>query len=269
MAELFNKVCTMTIGDSPGRVFKSPPFSLGFEQKIAGGVANATTAQLYNPNPDTIAAATPKNVGGVMRMPQIIIDAGYEDEHGVCILGQIYATEVKRQGSNVILEMKISEQTAKWTGAIINKTYVKMTATAIIYAMLGEVGIAPGSVKVGKEKTYKTPFTAGTLSWALQQICRDTDSTLYFGAGVVTIQPKTPAGTKMAVFLNSGSGLLNRPEKTSIGVKFQTLFLYKLGGGSLVKIESKTINGLYSIVAGSKKFSTFQNSECDFEAVAV
>ncbi len=259
----------MTIGDAHARVFESPPFSIEFEQKIAGGVPNGITARLFNPNPDTISAAMPKKTGGVYQMPQVIIDAGYEDEHGVCVLGQIYAAEIKRKSADASLELKISDQTSKWSGAVINKTYQKMTATAIINAILGEVGITPGSIKLGKEKRYEKPFAVGSLSWALGQICRDTESDLYFSSGVVNIQPKTPAGTKTAAFLSSGSGLVGRPEKTNIGIKFQTLFLYKLNGGSLVKIESKNINGLYSIVSGTKKFSSFQGAECEFEAVAV
>lgn len=268
MAELFNRVCTMTIGDDPGRKFEGPPFSIDFEQKLAAKVPNATTAHLYNPNDDTVAAATPKKVGNVIKNPQIIIDAGYENEHGVCVLGQIYATEIKRQGPNRILELKISDFTSKWIYAIINQTFVKMSATKIINSILGIAGIASDNVEVGKEKVYQS-FTASTLSWALTQICRDTESDFFFKAGIITIQPKAPKGMKTATRLNSSTGLLNRPEKTSRGIKFQTLFMYDLTGGSLVQIESKNINGVYSIFNGSKKFSSYSNSECEFEAAPI
>jgi hypothetical protein len=265
MSRLFNKYCSITIGDSPGRKFEYPPFDIEFEQKSAPGAPTTTTAKLYNPNDDTIAIGTPKLSGKAWTFPQIIIDAGFDEEHGTCIVGSIFAAETKRQRADRIFEMKISDATNKWRNAIINYTYKTATATIIINDMLSRVGMYSDKIQLGEEKTYKT-FTASYLSSAIETICRDTKSEIYFKNGMILIQPKASPRTRNIILLNENTGLLNRPEKTSTGIKFQTLFLYNLNIGDFAKIESKNINGVYSIFNGVKKFSTFQSSECEFEA---
>jgi hypothetical protein len=265
MSQLYKRVATINIG---GREFKCPPFDIEFEQKVVIGALTMTECRLYNPNNDTIKAAEGKKTGNYTDGPQVTIDAGYEDDHGTCVLGKSATYEVKRSKADTILSMKIYDETSRWANAVIATTYKNQSASSIIKAIASKVGIKTDAVSVGTDKTYTT-FTAMYFRDALQKLCNDTGSELFFQNGVLTVQSKTAKGTARAVLLNTGTGLIGVPEKSQNGIKFQTLFLYKLMGGSIVKIESKNYNSAFKIITGKKTFSTFGKSECEFEAVPV
>ena len=262
MSQLYKRVATVNIG---GREFKSPPFSIEFEQKVVIGALTMTELRLYNPNKDTIKSAEGKKIGNYTDGPQVTIDAGYEDDHGTCTLGKSASYEVKQNKADTILTMKIYDETSKWANSVIATTYKNQSASGLIRSMASMVGISTDSIKVGTDKTYPT-FTAMYFRDALCKLCNDTGSEFFFQNGVLTVQSKTTPGTANAILLNSGTGLIGVPEKSQIGIKFKTLFLYKLMGGSIVKIESKNYNSAFKIISGKKTFSTFGKSECEFEA---
>jgi hypothetical protein len=265
MSKLFKRVATITIGT---REFKCPPFDMEFEQKVGVGSLTSTECRLYNPNKDTIKAAEGKKIGSYIDGPQVTIDAGYEAEHGTCVTGKSASYEVKQNKADTVLSMKIFDETTKWANSIIATTYRNQTASSIIQSMTSKIGITTDSVQVGTDKTYTT-FTALYFRHALQKLCNDTGSEFFFQNGILTVQSKTKPGTANALLLTPTTGLIGVPEKSQNGIKFKTLFMHKLQGGSIVKIESKNLNSVYKIITGKKKFSTFGKSECEFEAVSV
>jgi hypothetical protein len=70
-------------------------FSTGFSKR---GCSN-TNATIYNPSDETIENVEPR--GG--KNQPIVIDAGYKDDHGVCIIGEIYKYNVITRGTERIL----------------------------------------------------------------------------------------------------------------------------------------------------------------------
>lgn len=265
MPELFNRIATVTIGS---RQFKCPPFSMEMNQKVIMGGLTMTECKLYNPNNDTIKSAEGTKRGSYYDGPQVIIDAGFDEDHGTCVLGKCAHYEVKRNKADTILSMKIFDETTRWANAIIGMTFRMQSASSIIQSMAGKIGIKTDAISVGTEKTYQT-FTAMYFRHALVKICGDTGSEFFFQNGVLTVQSKSRPGTAQVILLSSNTGLLDIPEKTQFGIKFKTLFLYKLMGGSIVKIDSKNYKSTYKILQGKKVFSTFGQSECEFEAMTI
>jgi hypothetical protein len=258
---LYNRVCSVVVGS---KKFTAPPFAIEFEQSFALGALSTGVVRLFNPAPDTIKIAEGIPIGNTKRFPQVIVDAGYEDFHGTTMVGEIYDFTVKQQGTERILEMKISDQTFKWSTALINKTFAKQRASSIIQIMLASVGIN-GAVELANDKFYES-FTAIYFSQAIQQIVRDCGSIYYFRDGVFYISPSTPT-TELATLLSAQTGLLGKPEKTQNGLKVRTLFLYNIGNGSWVQIKSADVNQTGKILNGKKKFSTFGESVCEFEVI--
>ena len=155
MSDLYKRIASVKIGN---RVFTFPPFSVEFDQTIKIGVPTTTTLKLYNPASDTIRACEATGAGLAKKYPQVTIDAGYEEEHGTCVIGSVYKYEVKKQGADRVLECSISDQTMNWQNAIINKTWKRTSGSVILKDMLASLGIT-ASVSLGTDKTYVT-FTA-------------------------------------------------------------------------------------------------------------
>lgn len=261
MNYLFDRVCSVVVGS---KKFTSPPFSIEFEQSFALGALSSGVVRLYNPAPDTIKIAEGIAIGAAKQFPQVIVDAGYANFHGTTMVGEAFDFTVKQQGADRILEMKISDQTLKWSTALINRTFAKQRASTIIQLILAQVGIS-GDVTLENDRFYES-FTAVYFSQAIQQLVRDCGSTYYFRDGTFYISPVTPSVEK-ATLLSASTGLLGKPEKTQRGLKIRTLFLYNIGNGSWVQIKSQDVNETMKVLNGKKKFSSFGESVCEFEVV--
>ena len=220
MAKLYNRIAQLNIN---GRQFNYPPFSISFDQTVAIGVPSSATVRLYNPSPDTIKAAEGIKEGSSYRYPRIIVDAGYVENYGTCILGEISDYKVKTSGPDKILEMKISDKTKDWANAIINKTWVNTKSSVIIKAMLSQVGIELASISLGSDKLY-SQLTVSFLREGLNKIVKDTQSEYNFINGIIEINPKEPS-VKKVIQLTYKNGLIEKPEKTQGGIKFKTLFM--------------------------------------------
>lgn len=80
---------------------------------------------------------------------------------------------------------------------------------------------------------------------------------MYINKGRIFIRDENK-GTETGFLLNSDTGLISSPEKVEeekdgqkiIKYKVQSLLNHKIGVDSLIKIESKTINGNYRVESG-------------------
>jgi len=262
---LFNKVAKVNIG---GRLFSYPPFTIEFEQTMSMGSLESTVAKLYNPSPDTIKTAESKKQGRTRVYTQITIEAGYEDDYGTTVLGEIMAHKVKKHGADIILEMNIGDKTGIWANSIIMKSYNNQNASVIIDDMLSTVGIT-GEISLGSDKTYKT-FIAKTFREAMKNIAKDTESIFYFKNGQLKMESSTYNRERQVLYISPSTGLIDRIEKNEKGFEFKTLFFHKLSTGDIVQIEdSRTPKATVKLTEGRKHFSTFGKSECEFKAVEI
>lgn len=262
MALLYNRVASANIGN---RLFTFPPFDIEFDQTLKINKVTSTNLKLYNPAPDTIKACEKKGRGAGTTYPIAIVEAGYEEESGTCVIGEIFDYKVNRKGVDNILELKISDKTLQWQNAIINTTYRKMAAINILNGILAQVGIVGNIQSLGVNKFYET-FTATTFKSAITKIVKDTNSEFFFKNGTITIQPKTFA-SKRVLLLTPQTGLVETPQKTQRGYKFKTLFFFQLNVGDYVKLQTNSIDAILKITNGKKKFSTFGKAGCEWEGI--
>jgi len=267
MAQLFRKYAKLQIGN---RQFTYPPVDIEFDQKISVQSIPMTEVKLYNPNEDTISMISKFNNYGYG--PQITIDAGYEELHGVCANGYVAKYDVKKESVDKILTFHVADQTLT-IGFQINKTYKNQSAETILKDMFSKVGIKNDIITLGKTKIYAS-FTAMEFNSSLINILKDTNSMYFCENGVMSIYPGIPVKTTQFVYLLSpDTGLVNIPEKSLVGgmsgIKFQTLFLYNLHAGSVFKMQSSHMKGTFKIWSGKKRFSSFQKSECEYEAITI
>ena len=265
MSQLFNRVCELTLGT---KKFSSPPFSIEFEQTFALSAISATVIKLYNPNKDTIKMAEPKKTGKTYTYANCIMSAGYTDESGTCITGEVVSFAVTQSGTDRILELKVTDKTQKWATAQIMQTFENIRASQLIKKVLTDLNIDYRSQELGEDITYKK-ITVTTLTQLMNRIVKDTKSIYYFKNGVFEIRPISDSKKNSIYLLTPRTGLVGSVNKIPTGIKFKTLFLYKIQPLDVVKIESRDQSGYFKITKGKKIFSTFGEGESEFEAVAL
>jgi len=262
---LFYKKASVNIA---GTVFTYPPFSIEFSQTLKIGKISTAKVKLYNPAPATIKLAESTKSGKTRLYSDIIVDAGYIEDSGTAVLGEIMDYSVLRKGQDIILEMSVSDKTSKWANAQIGEMWRNTRASTIIFEMMSRVGIT-SEIQLGEDKNY-SKFVATKFREALKKIVKDTDSQFYFKNGILKIEPKTTAQDRTVLFISPETGLLGKIEKNTKGFQFKTLFFYKIQIGDIIKIQDKNVpSALVKIIEGKKNFATYRNSYCAFKAVEI
>lgn len=260
MSDLYMRVCSMNIG---GRVVEYPPMTLEFETEFSSAIGSSQTkAKIYNPAPETISACEKKG----STYPKITIDAGYQADHGTCVIGEIVKYEVK-PGVDRVLELSIGDKSSLWLNAMINRTWRgSITASNAARQILADLGITALKIDLENDITYDNLCLCGmTLQGAMARIARDSKSSFFFKNGqALFLKQKATTGT--AFYLSSSSGLLEYGKITA-GYKIKSLFNYRLWAGSLVTLKTKSGEVNLKASKGKHSFSTQSSAFTEFEAV--
>lgn len=265
---LYRRSCRL---DLENRRLTNPPFTIEFEAEFAtSGKPNLATVRMFNPSKETIEAAAIKSTSAGKVYPKIRVSAGYDDDMGQFIIGEVYSYTVDPKRPDVVLEMKVSDATSKWTQGFISKTYAEGAfASFIIKDVLNTAGLETDSIDLGNDFEYENGLTLNeSVASALSRLAKDTDSQFFLRSGRLLFQKQDKPGTLTLVKLASNSGLINAPKKTDKGWKFDSLINYRIGAGTIVFVESPTANGTFRIFKGKHSFLETE-ATTSFEATAV
>jgi hypothetical protein len=256
------RVCSMNIG---GRVIEYPPMTLEFETEFSAAVASAQTkAKIYNPSKETVGAC--KKTGN--QYPKITIDAGYQADHGTCIVGEIIKYELKK-GPDDVLELLIGDRTSLWNSAMVNRSWRGIvTARDAIRQILGDFGVTAAKVDLGMDKIYQNlAFCGISLQSAMDRIARDTKSKFIFKNGqAFFLSDKASQGA--AIYLKPDSGLINAGP-TTMGYKIKSLFNYKIWAGSLIILRTGESDINCKAIKGKHQFSTAGAAVTEIEVIKI
>lgn len=256
---LYMRVCEMNVN---GRVLTYPPMTLEFETEFSDRTPSQTKAKIYNPAPDTVAACEKRGT----IYPLITIKAGYQEDYGTCVIGEIVKFEEKKGRDNV-LELTVSDKTSLWSTAIINKSWKGMiTAREAATQILRDLGVTPSEMVFGEEKVYQygISFSGTSLRNAMERIARDTKSQFRFTNGQASFTKET-AGSGTAFLLKYDTGLLEA-SKTNEGYKVRSLFMYKIKGASLLHIVKPELDVVLRVRKGKHVFSPSGQAYTECEA---
>ncbi|MCL2154191.1 MAG: hypothetical protein FWH53_00860 [Leptospirales bacterium] len=259
MSALYKRYAEFNIDN---KVLTSPPFTLEFETEYSVSTSNQTKAVIYNPSDETIAACEKKKDTNAL----ITIDAGYEDDYGTCVVGEIVKFEIDKK-IDKILTLTIADKTSLWTSAIINRSWKgSISAEDVIKNILNDVGITPAKIELEVNKIYSRgiSFSGVPLRTTMKRLENDTKSDFFFKNGLAYFLKKQSASSTSVFYLSPTSGLLSA-KKTDKGYTVKTLFLYKIGAGSLVEIDGVEVQGLFKVVSGKNKFSSKGQAGSEFE----
>ncbi len=208
--------------------------------------------KIYNLSQSSIASIGSK--------AYVILNAGYKGDIGNILSGKIENINTEWQGVDKITILKVSDGGFEWRNSKVQKTYqAGSTAKYIMQDLASMLGLEIAEVNPKKDITYKLGKSiSGSVEVALKQLVKDTESKMYIHKGRLYIRDETK-GTATGFLLNSDTGLIGSPErieeenkkgKKVIKYKVKSLLNHKISTDSLIKVESKTINGNYRVESG-------------------
>lgn len=237
------------------RTLKYPPsldngleieFEINFDEDSDGNVGHIRFFNLMDKTIQKLKKDTP-----------FVLKAGYKDDYGNILPGVISSQRTKWDGSDKLTEIIVGDETNEWLQTTINKTWkANITAKRVAEDIIETSGLNVGEINLNNPKKYAKGKTFSTLrKTALEEIVKDTESKLHVARGRVYIRPKEK-GMQEVVLLNKDTGLISSPQEASEGedetekYKFESLLNYRIYTDTIVKIKSKTANGLYRVKNG-------------------
>jgi len=233
-----------------GRKLKIPDLSIEFDYDFTSSSgANIMTLTIYNPSAQTVSAA--EEVGKV-KAP-ITVDAGYIDDHGEILLGEVFGHTIKKVNGDIALELKCSSVSSKYKNAVISRSWPENTnAKIIIRDIFQSIGLTV-SANVGEDKVYENGFSAnGKISIILDSIKKDTKSTYMIDNGSVYWEPENTSGKMQALKLTYPTILEVTPKGKNYEIR--SLFNHRIISGYKMQVESNILTGTVKVINGRHSF---------------
>lgn len=251
----YNRFCQLKIADTSNKGLDLSALRVTFEvEKKDSNTPNQATIRVYNVSEDTAHRITAKE------FTQIMLDAGYEGNHGIVFYGDIQQTRIVREGgtdyfvefvagdgdkanlyATVNTSIAAGSNPAKHIAAITD-AMVPCGVTAGFTDMLGGVNLPRGKVLYGAAaKHCRNAARNGGATYTVQD-----GKLVVVGTGNVMPQ--------QAVVLNSHTGLIGIPEQTTEGIKGKCLLNPMLRIAAPIKIDQAYIQaGIIKPTDGDKK----------------
>ncbi|EMO53166.1 phage protein [Leptospira noguchii] len=258
--KLFGRTVSLEILPATGvaKEFCYPPFNFEFETELDG--LNLTQVTMYNVNEETLRLVSARMKEKKFQYPSALLNAGYKDENGLVVSGEIIHPKWKQEGTNKKLEFQISGSAGAWTRTYIMKTYTNLPARNVIIDILNQGNLKPGRIQLGINKIVN--FSANTeLGDCIRRFCNLTKSQYWFQDGQIHFDSLDPSKKNSVIFLDHSSGLIGVPEKGQNTWKLTSLFRHKFKKNMIVSVKGGGLDSECRIVGGKHKFSTL-NTDC-------
>jgi len=237
---------------------------------------NDANIEIYNVSKDSY-----KLLQQVEETHIVQLSVGYENLIDTIFIGNIENSYYYREKSNWILNIKGKDGQENIQDNIINKSYRPgFDLKSVLLDMIKSSNVLPKGAydsaikwiedKLSSGKKTQNGLTiSGRLIDEVNKLLSEFNATLSIQDEKVQIIYKNSNNEDNIFLISPSSGLIGSPKDKGAdeGLEFKCLLIPKLKPGSLVKIESNTINDFYRVDSIIYKGDTHSNDwECKCEA---
>ena len=241
-----------------------------------------------NKEPDiaeiTIYNLSDSSIEQIKKDGYIMVNAGYKQLGNIANIftGQIEEVATEWLYVDKVTKIKATDGGDAWRKIKVNKTYQKNTkASDIMRDLANAMGYEITKIEPKEDITYRLGKTITSYaSTSLDQLAKDTKSKLFINKNRITIASEDK-GNNTGVLLNENSGLIGTPsmvkdetgdkngsrdyeankkenDKERKAWRVTSLLNPMFETDTIIKVESRTINGEYRIVRGvhNRDFNT-------------
>ena len=251
MSRLFKREMQLIIGEKI-----MPDLEIDFNVTFnADDVAPINDVTVYNASPSTL--------GYIQNNMEIKLNAGYSGNLGSVIVGTI--ASFKNNQNGIDSELKILVNTD--INAIFNRTVAKTYAPGtnsqqILEDLLRSINVETGTIFVNNNKVYETGKSVnGTYKQIINEIVKETSSYMFVRNNIMYIVDGVYE-LDTGYLLRPETGMIGSPEEIEIdgakGFKFTMCLNPMMTTGSVFRVESKNVNGLWRVQDGTHSGSNFE-----------
>jgi hypothetical protein len=201
------------------------------------------------------------SIGLFVNKQTFLLSAGYKDDIGTIFPGVVSSSSTAWEGTEKITTVIVGDHTDSWLTAPINKSWrAGILASTVAKDISAELGLGVGEMTFPKDLVYKGgKVFSCTCKRALEELARDLGVKLHVSRGKVYFRAEK-VGSKQVVLLNYNTGLIGNPQKMDKtnekgGDRWlvNSLLNYRIEADSVVKIESRILNGLFRVAGGKHR----------------
>lgn len=215
----------------------------------------------------------------------VVLEAGYGNSSEAIFNGNIFKTITRKEGPDYVSHIEASDAIVAFQNGLINQSFQKGVNLQTILdagiSTLKGLGVDKGQVEGVPNKTYNQGIVlTGNPIQQLRQVCEQHNLNFSIQDGKVQILPYNQGNGKPTIFISPDTGLVGIPEIRGISqepqpdgsvkpkpvICFKVLMNSKLAVAQQVVVESKFVNGLYTILKVTHIGDSFQGewySECE------
>jgi hypothetical protein len=208
---------------------------------------------------------------------KVIVNSGYKNDIGSIFIGNLQHKEIE-SGIDQKTILTCADTLDFKLGEKVNKSYEKNTkADAILKDLVKLTELSIAIMSLPKNKVYEDGLTlSDNLLKSINDVANDCEAKTHITKGRIYIRKEEDI-LKMyesiqgssAFLINSASGMIGSPtpieDQGKQGWKVISLLDYRINTDSVVKIESKTANGIFRVKNGrhySNGNSHYTEMEC-------
>lgn len=289
---LFNRVIKVTIKDGAYTADYRQDSDEGIEIRFEipfddDSEPNDGTVYLYN--------LSKTSLSHIKRGASITVQAGYEADYGVLVIGRVSSVHTRMEGVDRITKIrylegddysriKVTPKTAdpaeRYTSGKkkgqpkaqkMKITFKNGTKGSTIVKRLVDILDIKldGKIDLVRDKVYKKGYVVTQLILNnLEEVVRDCGSVIYHRRGRLVIRP-LKKGSDERFTLSEETGLLKAPgafeNEEERGYQVECLLQHRITTASVIQLKSSTANGTYRAVRGKHicdGINTFK-TECE------
>lgn len=251
MSRLFKREKQLIIGEKI-----MPDLEIDFNVTFnADDVAPINDVTVYNASPSTL--------GYIQNNMEIKLNAGYSGNLGSVIVGTIASFKNNQNGIDSELKILVNTDINAIFNRTVAKTYAPGTnAQQIIEDLLRAINIETGTIFVNNNKVYESGKSVnGTYKNIINEIVKETASYMFVRNNILYIVDGVYE-LDTGYLLKPETGMIGSPEEIEIdgakGYKFTMCLNPMMTTGSVFRVESKNVNGLWRVQDGTHSGSSFE-----------
>ncbi len=243
MSKLFGRQVVVEIGEAGGvgRRFKNLRVAGRVDKSPKSG-PNTAVLEIYNPSPDSIAAA--QNPRALVR-----VMAGY-DVPRLLFVGTVIknGARIEQAGPDRILTIEAMDGGRSYQEAHVNESF-SSTATMeqVLGALASRLGVQLGAVSVGDNVQFPRGLTlTGPARSVLDDLAASLGAEWSIQDGALQMLSDAEDTGEAVVQVSSRTGnLIGTPKVGSEGIEITALLDGRLRPGRRLVLESREFNGVY------------------------
>lgn len=263
---LWDRVYRLTVGSASGGIaaeFSDLQMEFSIE-KSDETHADKGDIKLYNVSPDTIDAFLIEDNIATLYV-------GYGSDPQQVFSGQIDVVSVEQNDADIVVSFTFSDGRVEMVEGVTDNHYpAGSTLDSVLSDLTKKLGFSyasnNGNYESGSGLLYIYPkgiSVSGNIKNWIDSTVKGHDLKYFVSNKTAYCIPvNSPTGAEIAVVFTPTSGLIGSPHKKNVaskinkkkkskdvreGVEFKALLSPEVAVGSLVKVESKFVNGIYQV----------------------